>query len=62
MNPLNRNVLFSFTTIPLLAISGVEMLNMAFLVPKANFYRNRNQKFNEIVQDTSLQVARYLTL
>ena len=62
MNPLNRNVLFSFTTILLLAISGVGTLNMAFLVLKANFYRNRNQKFNEIVQDTSLQVARYLTL
>ena len=60
MNPLNRNILFTFTTILMLTIAGVEMLNMALLRLKANFHRNRKRKFNEILQDTSpgLRVAR----
>ena len=41
MSPINRNILFAFTKTLRLTISAVEMLNMASLVAKANFRRNK---------------------
>ena len=37
MNPFNGNLVFAVSTILLLALSALEMLNMALVVLKNNF-------------------------
>ena len=62
MSPLNRNLVFAVSTILLLTVSAIEMLNMALVVLKNNFDRTRKRKLNEFVQPSSpsLKIARLM--